>query len=239
MTITLFVPVLNEREGLEMFLPRIPPGMFSQILVVDGQSTDGSAEWARAAGYEVYVQKERGLRSAYREAWPLIRGEYVLSFSPDGNCKTEDLPLLIKEAEGRDMVIASRYLGDAHSEDDSPITAFGNWLFTTAINHLHGGRYTDAMTIYRIYRTALFYELGLDKEEAYSTENWFRTRIGVEPLLSVRAARAGLAMSEIPSDEPKRVTGERKLQVVRWGLAYMAQVFKEALRPFAPSRGAA
>lgn len=46
------------------------------------------------------------------------------------------------------MVIASRYLGAAKSEDDDFVTAFGNWLFTGTVNWLHGGHYTDAMVIY-------------------------------------------------------------------------------------------
>ena len=32
--------------------------------------------------------------------------------------------------EGYDLVIGRRYLGDAKSEDDDIVTAFGNWLFT-------------------------------------------------------------------------------------------------------------
>jgi aspartokinase/homoserine dehydrogenase 1 len=95
------------------------------------------------------------------------------------------------------------------------------------INILHGANYTDAMTIFRIYRTNLMQQLNLDDPRAYNTEKWFFTRIGVEPLLSVRAAKAKLRIAEIPSDEPKRFTGERKLQVIRWGLAYMSQVIRE------------
>jgi glycosyltransferase involved in cell wall biosynthesis len=226
--ITLFVPVINEIDGLKRMMPLIARDLFHQILIVDGQSGDGSAEWSRENGFDVYVQQERGLHHAYREAWSSIKGDYVLSFSPDGNCKIEDLPLLIaKIKEGFDMVIASRYFLDAKSEDDSALTSFGNWLFTKTINVLHGGNYTDAMTIFRIYRTNLMQQLNLDDPRAYKTEKWFFTKIGVEPLLSVRAAKAKLKVAEIPSDEPKRFTGERKLQVVRWGLAYMAQVIRE------------
>ena len=46
------------------------------------------------------------------------------------------------------MVIASRYLGDAKSDDDDFLTALGNWFFTKTINFFHGGKYTDAMVIF-------------------------------------------------------------------------------------------
>ena len=149
-TVTLFMPVLNEIDGLRAILPAIRPEWFSQILLVDGGSHDGSVEFARAHGVETYVQKKRGIRFAYIEAWPLIRCDLVITFSPDGNCPPEAVPLLSKAlADGEDMVIASRYLGPAKSDDDDTLTAFGNWMFTRLINLCHGGRYTDAMGIYR------------------------------------------------------------------------------------------
>src|SRR5262245_38753419 len=126
MPVTLFMPVLNEIDGLRAILPRIDRGWFDQILMVDGGSRDGSVDFARAQGVEVYVQKKRGIRHAYIEAWPLVRGDLVVTFSPDGNCPPEALPQLIDALAGHDMVVASRYLGPARSEDDDAMTGFGN-----------------------------------------------------------------------------------------------------------------
>lgn len=219
-------------------MPRVNTRLFSQILVCDQNSPDGTADYARSLGYDVLVQKQPGLRFAYIESWPHIIGDYVLTFSPDGNCPPEDLPRLIEKAhEGFDMVIASRYLPPAKSADDGIVTGFGNWLFTRTVNTLHGGCFTDAMTIFRIYRKQLFYELDIDNEKPYSLpERLFLTRMGIEPLLSLRAARAACRIAEISSDEPKRIAGEAKVQVLRWGAAYYSQFFfqlgwKPAKRP--------
>jgi len=228
MKATLFVPVLNEIEGMTAVMPEIKREWFEQILIADGNSTDGTAEKARELGFEVYVQKRPGIRHAYIEAWPLIRGDVVITFSPDGNCLPRDIPpLLAKLGEGYDMVIGSRYFGGARSEDDGLITGFGNWLFTRLINSLHGGAYTDAMGIYRAYRTSLFYELDLHREKSYVTEKICRTVMGIEPLLSVRAAKRKLRIAEVLAVEPKRIHGQRKLQIIRWGGAYLLQVFRE------------
>jgi glycosyltransferase involved in cell wall biosynthesis len=200
-----------------------------QILVVDGQSTDGTADCARQQGYDVYVQKEKGIRKAYKEAWPLIRGDIVITFSPDGNCIPELIPPLIeKMKEGYDMVIVSRYLDAARSEDDNWITGIGNWFFTRVlINGFHGGHYTDAMGMYRAYKTKLFYDLDMHKEESYTPEKLWLTVIGCEPLISTRMAKRKLKISEIPGDEPKRHKGQAKLQIIRWGGAYLFQVIRE------------
>jgi glycosyltransferase involved in cell wall biosynthesis len=226
--VTLFIPVLNEIEGMRAILPRIHPDWCAQILVVDGGSVDGSLEYARERGLETYVQRRKGIRFAYIEAWPLIRGDVVITFSPDGNCPPDAIPLLKDSMkEGHDMVIASRYLRTARSEDDDLLTGFGNWMFTRLINLVHGGRYTDAMGIFRAYRTALFQQLALDQEDSYAPEKLLATTIGIEPLLSIRCAKRRLRVSEIPVPEPARIGGKRKLQMFRWGGAYLLQIGRE------------
>jgi glycosyltransferase involved in cell wall biosynthesis len=229
MDYTLLIPTLNEIEGMKVIMPKINKDWFTQILILDGGSTDGTVEYAKEQGYEVYIQTKPGIRNAYNEVLPLIKGSVLITFSPDGNSVPELLPNLIKEMEkGRDMVIVSRYLGDAVSDDDDFITAFGNWLFTKTVNILHNANYTDVMVIYRAYKTQLIYDLELNKDEAYTTvEKLFRTLISWEPLLSVRAAKRNLNISEIPGDEPDRIGGERKLQVLKWGAAYYFQFFRE------------
>ncbi|HOW97514.1 MAG TPA: glycosyltransferase family 2 protein [Kiritimatiellia bacterium] len=234
MTTTLFIPTLNEIESMRQILPRIRREWVDQILVVD-LSTDGTAEYARGQGCEVVRQQVKGLRHAYREGFPHVRGDVVITFSPDGNSIPEVIPALIaKMKEGFDMVIASRYRPPAKSADDDWMTGFGNWLFTRAINLLHGhawGRpYTDALVMFRAYRTSLYRELELDLDDGYAPERWFRTIMGVEPLLSVRAAKRRLKIGEVPADEPARIGGTRKLQLVRWPCAYMSQVIRETWR---------
>lgn len=227
-SVTLLMPTLNEITGMRAIMPEVDLRWCNQILVVDGGSTDGTAEYARSHGYDVIVQKRRGIRFAYSEAFPLVKGDIVVTFSPDGN----SLPALIPEvaakvAGGYDMVIASRYLPPARSHDDDVLTGFGNWFFTRSINLLHRARYTDAMVMFRAYRTRLFWELDLDKDDGYAMERWLGTILGVEPLLSIRAAKRRLRVTEIPGDEPVRIGGVRKLQVVRWGAGYLLQMFRE------------
>lgn len=231
MKVTLLIPTLNEIDGMKTIMPKVKREWIDQILIVDGQSTDGTAEYARQQGYDVVIQQKKGIRHAYMEALPMIKGDVILTFSPDGNSIPELIPDCInKMKEGYDMVIVSRYAQGAKSYDDDAITAFGNKLFTTAINLLHGANYTDAMVIYRAYRKNLIQELDLDKDESYETEEkLFNTVISWEPLLSIRCAKRKLKVADIPGDEPPREGGERKLQVWKWGAAYMFEVFREVV----------
>ena len=202
MKVTLLALTLNEIEGVRAILPRIPRDLVSQLLVVDGGSTDGTIEWVRENGYAIHVQTRPGIRFAYLEALPLVEGDVIVSLSPDGNCDPAVLPRLIeKMRDGYDMVIGSRYLDGAVSEDDDLITAFGNWLFTRTVNLLYGARYSDVMVIYRAFRRSLIYELGLDRESSYTLpERLFGTIISWEPLMSVRAAKYGKRIGEVAAD---------------------------------------
>ncbi|RAU21888.1 histidinol phosphate phosphatase [Paramagnetospirillum kuznetsovii] len=229
MTVSIVALTLNEIDGVRAILPQIKREWASQILVLDGGSTDGTIEWCRENGYEVYVQKRRGIRFAYLEAMPLISGDMVITISPDGNCAPEFIPALIdKMRQGYDLVIGSRYCDGTSSQDDDVITGFGNWLFTRTVNLLHGARYTDAMVIYRAFRRDLIARLDLDKDETYLLpERLFGTIISWEPVMSVRAAKAKMRIGEIGVGEPPRIGGERKLQILRWGAAYYFQFFRE------------
>ena len=229
MKTTLLIMTLNEVIGMKAIMPQINKDWVDQIIVVDGGSTDGTIEWATENGYKVYVQKQQGFRHAYAEVWPMVKGDIVITFSPDGNSVPQLIPQLItKMKEGYDMVIVSRYLKGAKSEDDDFVTRFGNWLFTKTVNLLYAAKYTDVMVIFRAYRKELVYELGLDREDAYELpEKLFYTKISWEPLLSVRAAKAKKKTAEIPGDEPKRIGGKRKLQILRWGAAYYFQFIRE------------
>lgn len=228
-SVTLLVLTLNEAEGMKAIMPRIDRGWVEQIIVVDGGSTDGTVDWARENGFDVLEQQRKGIRFAYFEVFPRIRGEYIITFSPDGNCPPEAIPQIASELrKGYDLVIGSRYLPPARSYDDDAWTAFGNWLFTRTVNLLYGARYTDVMVIMRGYRTALVEELDLLNNKAYELpERLFGTVISWEPLMAVRAAKAGVRIGEIPVPEPARIAGERKLQLWRWGAAYYSQFWIE------------
>lgn len=230
---TLLVMTLNEVEGMKVIMPQIRREWLDQILVVDGGSTDGTVEWATAQGHEVYIQKNPGFRAAYQEVWPQIRGDVVIYFTPDGNSIPEAIPkLLAKMKEGFDLVIASRYLDGAVSDDDDGMTRWGNWLFRTLSNRLlrrNGSpRMTDPLVMLRAHRKDLPQRLGIDRPEPFvGLERLFRTRVDWIPLMSMRALTHGIRWCEIPADEPARIGGERKLKIFQWGSVYLIQLFRE------------
>lgn len=221
MKTTLVIPTFNEIDGMRVIMPKIKKEWVDQILIVDGGSTDGTIEYAKKNNYEIMVQKTKGIGNGYREALPLIKGDIIITFSPDGNSVPEVIPQLVnKIKEGYDLVIASRYFQGAKSEDDDIFTKTGNKIFTSTINLLFRGKYTDTLVIFRAYKKKLIEELKIDAPH-----------LTFEEQLSIRAAQKKLKIAEIPGDEPKRIGGERKIKVLHTGYTLFLEIFKNFLFP--------
>lgn len=217
MKTTLFVPTLNEIDGMKAVMPRVKKQWVDEILVLDGNSTDGTVEYAKSQGYRVVIQKSKGITNAYREALKIAEGDFIVAFSPDGNSLPEVIPRLVRKIkEGYDMVIASRYMGGAKSYDDDLVTAFGNWMFTTLINIAFGGNYTDSLVMFRAFKKDIVKKLHIDVPRA-----------GLEPILSIRCAKLKLKVAEIPASEPKRIGGKRKMNPLLNGLDILRLIFSE------------
>ncbi len=217
MKTTLFVPTLNEIDGMKAIMPHVKKQWVDEILVLDGGSTDGTVEYAKQQGYRVVMQKSKGITNAYREALKIAKGDYIIAFSPDGNSLPEVIPQLVRKIkEGYDMVIASRYKGSAKSDDDDPVTAFGNFMFTKLINIAFGGNYTDSLVMLRAFKKDIVKELNIDVPRA-----------GMEPILSIRCAKQKLKVAEIPASEPKRIGGKRKMNPLLNGLDIFRLIFSE------------
>ncbi len=219
MKVSIVVYTLNEVDSMPILMPRIKKEWYDQLLVIDGGSTDGTYEWAKQQGYEVYRQEELSWVGAYKEAFRRAWGDILVDFSPDGNSIPEKIPELVsKIKEGYDMVIASRYKSGAKSEDDSLVTGFGNFMFTSLVNLFFGGHFTDVLVIFRAYRKDLLKECGLDKNPQVFTE-----------LLAIRCAKLKKKTVDIPADEPKRIAGERKLRIFRDGWSNLTAIVQELI----------
>lgn len=215
--VTIIVFTWNEIDGMRVIMPQIKKEWYDQLIVVDGGSTDGTIEYAREHGYDIFVQQDRGSGAAFLEAVARSTGDILIPFSPDGNSIPGKIPELVsKLEEGYDFVIASRYAPGAKSYDDDIVTAFGNWTFTALINLLFGGKITDSLVMYRAYRKELLNDLGITTKAV----SW-----GSQIL--IRALKKGKRIGEIPADEPPRVGGVRKMSPIKNGLSELRSILYE------------
>ena len=221
MKTTLFLPVRNEIEGVKLIMPQIDRNWVDEVVVVDGNSSDGTYEFFENYDCKLLRQKSKGVCGAYWEALEVATGDVIIAFSPDNNSKPELIPQLIeKMREGYDMVIVSRYRDGAKSCDDDPVTAFGNWMFTRLINLFFRAKYTDTLVMFRAFRKEIVFSTGMDEKD-----------IPVFELqMAIKCAKKKLKIAEIPGDEPKRIGGVRKMRPIYNGLSICYVILKELFR---------
>jgi glycosyltransferase involved in cell wall biosynthesis len=210
---TVVVLTLNEIDGVSDVFPKLPLHAIDEVLVVDGGSTDGTLEFFAARGVRVIRQERRGRGEAFRLAAQHARHDFLVFFSPDGNEDPDDIPRLIEGlAAGHDMVIASRFMVGASSEDDDKFLfasrRWGLWI-------------TDTINGYRAITRAAFARLAPDAQ-GYA----------IEFQMSIRALQLGLRVHEFPTQESPRIgRGVSKLNAIPVGLKFLALLVREWARP--------
>jgi glycosyltransferase involved in cell wall biosynthesis len=105
--VTVVLPCLNEAESLPGVLAAIPTGY--RALVVDNNSSDGTAEVARRHGADVVREPQPGYGSAVHAGVVAASTPIIAVIDADGSLDAGDLPRLVGDLErGADMVIGRR-----------------------------------------------------------------------------------------------------------------------------------
>jgi hypothetical protein len=105
--VTVVLPCLNEAASLPGVLAAMPDGY--RALVVDNNSTDGTAEVARRHGAEVVRETRPGYGAAVHAGVVAATTPVVAVIDGDGSLDPRELPTLVADVErGADMAIGRR-----------------------------------------------------------------------------------------------------------------------------------
>jgi glycosyltransferase involved in cell wall biosynthesis len=193
--ITVVLPCLNEAVSLPGVLSAIPDGY--RPLVVDNNSTDGTAQVARRHGADVVAEPRPGYGSAVHAGVEAATTPIVAVLDADGSLDPGELPALVAELEHADMVIGRR----------RPVRGL-RWpwharLGTAAVCWRLRTRYglpVHDIAPMRVARRDDLLELGVtDRRSGYPLE------------LLVRAAQAGWRVTERDVAYGRRTGGQSKV----------------------------
>ncbi len=205
--LTLVVFAFNEIEGLKAVGPRVntQKKYLKRVLMIDGGSTDGSIQFAKNLGWDVIIQTDdkKGMLNANIMAIEECKTSHMIFFSPDNNCVPEKIFEIYEKLkeDDYDFIKVSRYLDGAKSEDDTLLTGFGNWMFTTAVNILFNAKYTDVLGIYYAVKRDIFFSTGVQRVKTINTH------------LAIWMRVLNKKVFEIPGDEPARIGGLTKQNI--------------------------
>ena len=220
-TISVVIPALNEAENLRHVLPLIPSGIH-EVILVDGASTDGTAEVARELRPDIrFVQQQgRGKGAALRSGFAAARGDIVVMLDADGSTDPREIPSFVEALlNGADFVKGSRFLPGGGTADMETYRKLGNMAFVYTVRLLFGGRYTDLCYGYNAFWRRVLPQLQLDGDG-----------FEIETMMNVRALKAGLIVAEVPSFESHRIHGESHLRTIPDGFRVLRTIFSERFR---------
>lgn len=105
--VTVVLPCLNEAESLPGVLAAVPEGY--RVVVVDNNSTDGTAVVADRCGATVVAESTPGYGAAVHAGVEAAETPIVAVLDGDGSLDPQDLPALVDDVErGADMAIGRR-----------------------------------------------------------------------------------------------------------------------------------
>jgi dolichol-phosphate mannosyltransferase len=195
----------------------------SEIVVVVGRSTDGTAAIAAESGASVLTDGARGKGEALRRAIPHIRTPVTVFLDADGSHDPEDIPLLVEPilAGRADHVAASRLRGgssELHGGFDEFMRLAGSSFITACINWRFNCQLSDSQNGFRAVRTSVLQQLNL--RENTTT---------IEQEMTIKTLRQGWRMAEVPSHEHRRMHGTSHIRVwrdaPRYGISLVKLLF--------------
>ncbi|MGN6372008.1 MAG: glycosyltransferase family 2 protein [Solirubrobacteraceae bacterium] len=213
--VSVVIPCLNESENIQQCVRSAQAaltvgGLQGEVLVVDNDSEDGSAELAEQAGARVIHEPRRGYGSAYLAGFSAARGDYIVMADADLTYDFNEIPRFVGAlADGAELVMGDRMdhiqpgaMPWLHRYIGNPIlTGLLNLFFRTGVKDAHCGM--------RALRRDV-----LERLDLRTTGMEFASE------MVIRAAKEKLRIAEFPIEYHPR-GGESKLSSFRDGWRHL------------------
>ncbi|MDN5915028.1 MAG: glycosyltransferase family 2 protein [Pseudonocardia sp.] len=236
--VSVIVPTRNEARNLEVVLPAVAavrPAVH-EVIVVDGNSKDGTVETARRVlpGVRIVMQTRKGKGNAMACGFAAATGDVVVMFDADGSADPAEIPAFVQALiDGADFAKGSRFVRGGGSDDITLLRKGGNYGLNGVANALFGTRYTDLCYGYNAFWADILPLLGLPEVDipprADGTMHW-GDGFEIETVLNCRVAAADLAITEVPSMERERMFGQTNLRTFADGTRVLRTLASERKR---------
>jgi glycosyltransferase involved in cell wall biosynthesis len=200
-----------------------------EIVVVDGRSVDGTIAVARQLWPDATIvsQTRRGKGNALACGFSAASGDIIVMLDADGSTDPAEIPAYVAAlTAGADFAKGSRFCPGGGSCDITRIRRLGNRVLNGIVNLLYGTRYTDLCYGYNAFWSRCLPVLALEPGDPGPRMRW-GDGFEVETVINVRIADAGLAVTEVPSFEEKRIHGVSKLNAVSDGMRVLRTIARE------------
>jgi len=217
-TVSVVIPCYNEEEGIQVTLADMPDAV-DEVIVVDNNCTDRTAEFAAAMGAKVVCESKSGYGAAYKTGFRAASGDIIVTMDGDATYPRAFIPVLLDVLieENLDFISCDR-TGHKADEANSFLRVLGNFVLNLTMFGLFFVWLKDSQSGMWVFRRSILPQLELTSDEmAFSEE------------LKIEAfSKRNLRARELPIYYKARI-GESKLNLWRDGFANLLFLFRKRL----------
>jgi glycosyltransferase involved in cell wall biosynthesis len=217
--ISVVIPTLNEAGNILEAITTIHNDMAypKEIIVVDGNSTDGTKEIVRDLGYcRLIIEPRRGYGLALKTGMKNAKGNIIIMVDGDGTYEVRHINRMITKMieKNADMVLATRMydpkkaMGIMNFVGNKVITFFFDFVFSQFLSDTQSG-----------FR-AISHE-AIDNVELNEGDMAFATE------MLIKFAKEGYNMIEVPTTYKARKYGKPKLRRFKSGIEIFSTICQE------------
>lgn len=227
-TIKVIIPAFNEADSIAEVIKEIPDSV-SEVIVVNNNSSDRTAENAHAAGATVLTEERKGYGYACLKGMDYVAQQskvpdIIVFIDGDYSDYPEELDKVVAPIlnKGYDFVIGARVKRLREEGSMTPQQIFGNWLATFLMKLLFRATFTDLGPF-----RAIAYNKLLTLEMEDKTYGWT-----VE--MQLKALKNKLAYTEVPVRYKKRIGISKVSGTVKGsifaGVKILTWIFKYSIK---------
>lgn len=215
--VSVVIPTLNEAGNIREALSTIEQELAypNEIIVVDGNSTDGTLEILREFNCKVIIEPRRGYGLALRRGMKEAKGDVVVMVDGDGTYEVKHINRLLERLTAADaeMCLATRMY------DPNKAMGFfnfvGNKLITFCYNMVYKQNLSDTQSGFRAISHS-----AIEKVDFKETDMAFATE------MLIKFAHKKFKMVELPSNYKIRKYGKTKLRPINSGIEILTTIVK-------------
>jgi glycosyltransferase involved in cell wall biosynthesis len=215
--ISVVIPTLNEAGNIKDALETLDRELAypKEIIVVDGNSTDGTLEIVKDSKCRLIIEPRRGYGLALRKGMKAAKGDVVIMVDGDGTYEFKHVNQLIQRMLETDAELC---LATRMYDPDKAMGLFnfiGNKIITFCFNMLYKQNLSDSQSGFRAISHS-----AIEKVDFHETDMAFATE------MLIKFARKGFKMVEIPSSYKIRRYGQTKLRPLNSGIEIFTTILK-------------
>ncbi|MGD0450153.1 MAG: glycosyltransferase family 2 protein [Candidatus Bathyarchaeia archaeon] len=221
--VSVVIPTLNEAGNILQAVTTIHNDLAypKEIIVVDGNSTDGTKEIVKDLSFcKLIIEPRRGYGIALKTGMQKAKGNIIVMVDGDGTYEVRHINRMLEKMveKDADMVLATRMYDPKKAMGF--LNFIGNKVITFSFDFFYSQFLSDSQSGFRAISHEAFNNVTLKEGDmAFATE------------MLIQFAREGYNMVEIPTTYKARHYGKTKLKPFKSGIEIFSTIFRGILDP--------